>query len=85
MAEEFEKMKCIFGVEMYVVSVLEKRWQLTRDGRRNCVSEKATMPASSESKSESSKECVCIEPVDWTVLKDGDDGRTIESIPFTGK
>ena len=38
-----------------------------------------------ETKSKSSKEYVCTEPVDWTVLKDREDGRTIEPIPFTSK
>ena len=34
---------------------------------------------------ENCKEYVNIEPVDWTILKDGEDGRTIEPIPFSGE
>ena len=36
MAKEFEKRKFDFCVEVYVISVLEKWKQLTRDGRSNC-------------------------------------------------
>ena len=46
----------------------------------NPINEIAT---SSESKN--CKEYVQIVPTSWTVLKDNEDGRTIESIPFTGR
>ena len=48
----------------------------------NPVSKTAT-PSSSES--ENHKEYICTTPENWTVLKDGDDGRTIESFSFTGE
>ena len=47
------------------------------------INETATIPAGSESKS--STEYVCTNPVNWTVLNDGEDDRAIEPIPFTGE
>ena len=43
----------------------------------NPINETATIPPTSESKSQSSKEYVYTEPVNWTVLHDGEDGRII--------
>ena len=37
------------------------------------------------SESESPKEYVCTKPGNWSVLINGEDGRAIELIPFTGE
>ena len=39
----------------------------------------------SESETKSSKEYACTKPANWTFLKDGEDVRTIEPIPFTSE
>ena len=48
----------------------------------NPINETAT-PASTEN--ESSKEYICTKPENWTVLNNGEEGRTIEPIPFAGE
>ena len=47
------------------------------------VNETATPRTSSES--ENCKECIKTNPENWAVLKDGDDGRTIDPILYTGE
>ena len=44
-----------------------------------------TVSVRTSSESESSKEYVCTKAANWTVLDNGEDGRTIEPIPFTGE
>ena len=50
----------------------------------NPVNETTTLLLTSESETKSSKEYVCTKPANWSVLN-GEDGRAIESIPFTGE